>query len=110
MSEWREQTLSNPAVDKPCGEPLEALVTEIGRDLKPGSDCECSLEEIVRRVCRIFKLTPPITGEKIRTFLETARIYHDVAPSGGDTTFFYNQLMSRWEIYTRLCATYEWSA
>lgn len=106
---WREHSLENPAVNQRCGEPLEALVTEIGRDLNPAGDCGCSLEEIVRRVCRAFKLKPPITGEKIRTFLETANIYHEVVPNAGDTTFLYNQFMCRWEIHTRPCATYEWS-
>ena len=109
MSEWREQTLSNPAVDEPCGEKLEKLVNEIGWQLKPGYGDECSQVEVVRRVCRAFHLRPPITGEKIRTFLEESGIYHEVSGNAGDTTFFYNRVMSRWEIHTRPCFTYEWS-
>jgi len=106
---WREHSLDDPAENQCCGNRMEALVTEIGRDLKPGQGCECTLEEIVRRVCCAFHLKPPITGEKIRTFLETSAIYHEVAPSVGHTTFLYNRRMSRWEIHTRPCATYEWS-
>ncbi len=93
----------------PAGWPLESLVTEIDRELNPNTGCECSQQEIVRRICHTFKLTPPITGEKIRLFLETCDIYHEVAPSIGHTTYICNRPLSRWEIHTRPCFTYEWS-
>lgn len=109
MSEWREQTLSNPAENEPCSEKLEKFVKDIAWQLKSGHGDECSQEEIIRRVCNKFNLKPPITGGKIRTFLEESGIYHEVSGNAGDTTFFYNRLMSRWEIHTRPCATYEWS-
>lgn len=109
MTEWREQSLEHPAENLSCGEKLEKFVREIAWQLKPGYGDECSQEEIARRLCRAFHLKPPITGEKIRTFLEESGIYHEVSENAGDTTFFPNRLMARWEIHTRPCKTYEWS-
>ena len=108
-SSRQDHSLDNPATDAPCSRQLEALVGEIGRELRPGGDYECSQEEIARRVCGAFKLKPPILEAKILIFLETAGIHQKNAPSAKDTTFVYNRLMSRWEIHTRPCAPHDWS-
>jgi len=108
-SSRHDHSLDNPAINAPCSPKMEALVGEIGRDLKPGGDHECSLQEIARRVCSTFNLKPPILETKILTFLETADIYQNKAPAAKDTTFVYNRVMSRWEIHTRPCAPNDWS-
>ena len=108
-SSQQDHSLNNPAVNAPCSRQLEALVSEIGRDLAPGENYECSLEEIARIVCSAFKLKPPILEAKIITFLETAGIYQKNAPAAKATTFVYNRVMSRWEIHTRPCAPHDWS-
>ena len=108
-SSRHDYSLDNPATDAPCSREMEALVGEIGRELRPGGDYECSQEEIARRVCGTFKLKPPILEAKILIFLEMANIYQKNAPAAKDTTFVYNRLMSRWEIHTRTCAPYDWS-
>lgn len=106
---WTDHSLSNPAVNLPCAEPLENFVKKLGWMLNPKNEEKCNREEIARLLCREFKLKPPITGDKIRTFLEVTGIYHEVAPCNKETTFISNRLMARWEIHTRPCATYEWS-
>ena len=108
-NEWTDHSLDNPAPNLPCAVLFEALVGKIARELRPGSDRQCNQQEIARMLCSDFNLKPPILGEKIRTFFEMAGIYHDVAPCSGETTFIPNRAMRRWEIYTRPCATYEWS-
>ncbi len=108
-SKWTDNSLDDPAPNLPCKPPFEALVQKIGWELRPASDRKCSQQEIARMLCSDFNLKPPITGEKIRTFFEMAGIHHDVAPCSGETTFIPNRSMRRWEIYTRPCATFEWS-
>ena len=108
-SSRHDHSLENPATNAPCSREMEALIGEIGRDLRPGGDYECSQEEIARRVCSVFKLKPPILEAKILIFLEMANIYQKNAPAAKDTTFVYNRLMSRWEIHTRTCAPHDWS-
>ena len=108
-SSRHDHSLDNPAINAPCSRELETLVGQIGRELVPGGDYECSQEEIARRVCGAFKLKPPILEAKIIVFLETAGIYQKNAPAAKDTTFVYNQIMSRWEIHTRTCAPHQWS-
>lgn len=108
-SSQRDHSLDSPAINAPCSRQMEALVSEIGRELRPGGDHECSQEEIARRVCSAFELKPPILEVKIITFLETAGIYQQNAPAVKDTTLVYNRIMSRWEIHTRPCASHDWS-
>lgn len=106
---YLDRTLDNPLEDAPSKEPLELFVTALGRELPPNLSLYEMQIEIVRRLCHRFNLRPPISGIKIRTFLEIVGIYLDEAPNAHSTGFVYNKVMSRYEIRTRPCFHQEWS-
>ena len=104
-----DRTLDDPFEDHPAKESLEQFMVVLGRELPRTLNAREMQTEIIRRLCREFKLKPPVLSKAIKTFLELVGIHLEDAPRAHSTLFTWNRVMSRYEIKTRTCLKQEWS-